>query len=122
VAEGTVYHACLDIGISRKTHYDWLKDDAVYAQAFVEAKEIRCDLLEHEADRRAIKGWDEPVFYQGRACGVIRKYSDQMLDRRLKAELPQKYRERWEGSLTVPMPVTVIIQKEEAEEQAPARK
>jgi hypothetical protein len=41
-------------------------------------------MLEAEARRRAVQGWDEPVFHQGRKVGTIRKYSDRMLEILLK--------------------------------------
>jgi len=50
--------------------------------------------IEEEADRRAVEGTLEPVFYQGFECGQVRRYSDTLLIFRLKALNPQKYRER----------------------------
>ncbi len=53
------------------------------------------DVLEDEAHRRAVEGWDEPAgWYKGEAGGVVRRYSDTLLIFKLKGELPQKYAER----------------------------
>jgi hypothetical protein len=61
------------------------------AKAFEEYYEIR---LEGTADQRAIDGWDEPVYQGGELVGTRRRYSDRLLELRLKAERPDKYRER----------------------------
>ena len=41
--------------------------------------------LETEAQRRAVEGWDEPVFHEGREVGKKRRYSDTLLIFTLKA-------------------------------------
>jgi hypothetical protein len=83
-------------GVGRRCHYDWLRDDPEYAERFEDARQAFIDELEEEAYRRAVEGWDEPVFYEGVKVGAKRKYSDNLLMFRLKAELPQKYRDRHE--------------------------
>lgn len=67
-----------------------------FAAQWDEAIETAIDALEHEARRRAVKGVDEPVFYQGNVCGVVTRYSDTLLIQLLKAHRPEKYRERHE--------------------------
>ena len=57
---------------------------------------------EDEAVRRAHDGVDEPVFYQGKACGVVRKYSDTLLIFLLKGRRPEKYRDRPSHAVGVP--------------------
>ena len=90
--------------------YQWRAADADFAAAWDEALETAADRLEGEAWRRGVEGVDEPVF--GRVAkdtdgqiGVIRKYSDAMLDRLLKARRPEKFRERHDvtqsGNVTV---------------------
>jgi hypothetical protein len=95
-AAGTVSAACRAAGIGRKTHYVWLKRDRRYAEAFKEAREVRVEWLETEARRRALAGWEEPVYQRGKLVGHIRKFSDTLLIFLLKAERPEKYRERFE--------------------------
>jgi hypothetical protein len=61
------------------------------------AKEEVADLLEAEAFRRAVHGWDEPVgWYKGKAGGVVTRYSDALLIVLLKALRPNRYKERVE--------------------------
>lgn len=81
------------IGINRRTAYDWRRQHPDFAAEWDEAIEVAVDDLETEARRRAYAGVDEPVFYKGEECGVIRKYSDKLLELLLKAHRPDKYRE-----------------------------
>ena len=60
---------------------------------WADAKEAAADVLEGEGFRRAVRGWDEPVFYEGRRVGSKRRYSDQLLTLLLKAARPDKFRE-----------------------------
>ncbi|MGI9434820.1 MAG: hypothetical protein ACR2Q4_08340 [Geminicoccaceae bacterium] len=57
---------------------EWDKAKLVGAKAYLME-------LETEADRRAVEGTEEPVFYQGDECGRIRRYSDRLLTLRIKA-------------------------------------
>ena len=90
---GTVSAASKAANINSSTAYEHRKTDHEFAVAWAEAYDAYCDSLEQEAYRRAVKGVDEPVFYQGEKCGVIRKYSDTLLDRLLKGHRPERYRE-----------------------------
>ncbi len=80
--------------IARRTVYDWKSADSEFADAWERALDIGTDALEDEAVRRAHDGVDEPVFYQGKACGVVRKYSDTLLIFLLKGRRPEKYKDR----------------------------
>lgn len=82
--------------IHKATVYGWRAADADFAAAWQEALDEYADRLEKEADRRAVEGWLEPVFYEGEECGHKRKFSDTLLIFRLKALRPEKYRERVE--------------------------
>jgi hypothetical protein len=66
----------------------------LYREAQELGEAYRQILREEEADRRAMEGVEEPVFFQGTPCGTIRKFSDQMLAIQLKAGNPEKYAER----------------------------
>lgn len=96
---GTVTHASAAAEVARQEHYRWMKGEG-YQAAFTEAEQAYGDRLEAEADRRACDGVDEPVFYQGEECGVVRRYSDTLLALKLKAHRPEKYRERSDLNVT----------------------
>jgi hypothetical protein len=79
------------VNVSRRCAYDHREADADFAAEWDDAVEEATDTLEQEARRRALDGWDEPVFWQGAECGVVRKYSDRLLELMLRANRP-KYR------------------------------
>lgn len=79
------------IGISRTTVFQWKRDDETFYARWVEAIDEGTDLLEAEARRRAVEGIDEPVFYQGVECAVVRKYSDGLLTLMLKGRRSDVY-------------------------------
>ncbi len=88
--------------VARRTAYDWKAADPDFADAWERALDIGTDALEDEAVRRAHDGVDEPVFYQGKACGVVRKYSDTLLIFLLKGRRPERYRDRPSHAVGVP--------------------
>ena len=66
--------------------------DPGFARAWDEALDSYVELLETEADRRAVGGEEEPVFYGGKQVGSRTRASDSLLMFRLKALKPQRYR------------------------------
>jgi hypothetical protein len=76
--------------------------DPEFAAAWEEALEEATDLLEEEARRRAHDGYEEPVYYKGTQCGVITRYSDQLMITLLKAHRPAKFRENIRQELSGP--------------------
>lgn len=96
---GNITEASQLCDISRQRHYDWMRKDPEYPALFKAAHEQFCDKLEKEIYRRAVRGTNRPVFYQGRQVGKIREYSDTLLIFRAKGEMPDKYRERTDVSL-----------------------
>lgn len=99
---GHLQHSLQAAGITERTHRRWLKKYQGYANRFQRAKELFVERMEAEADKRAMEGWDEPVYQGGELVGYKRKYSDILLITRLKALAPDKYRER---DQQVPAPV-----------------
>ena len=73
---GNITRAAKAAEVPRRTVYEWLKRDAVFAVAYADAEQAGIDALEEEAHRRAIDG------------------SDTLLIFLLKAARPSKYRER----------------------------
>ena len=99
---GNVSQAAKIAGIDRQTHYDWKRNDPDYAEAFGHAEEMAADRLEQEARRRAVKGVEEPIFYQGKKVGTVQKYSDTLLIFLLKGARPEKYAERYDQRISGP--------------------
>ena len=105
--------------IDRSSHYQWLEDEE-YAAAFAQAGIEAGDCIEDEAVERAMKGVYEPNVYQGQfvfpqiwneekerfidqpgapPLGTWKK-SDSLLLALLRAQKPEKYRERVTTELT----------------------
>lgn len=89
-ATANVTEAAKAVNIDRRLHYRWLAS-AGYKKAFEEAQIEAAQILEDEAVRRAKDGTLEPVFYQGMKCGVIRRYSDGLMQFLLRGFNPRKY-------------------------------
>lgn len=72
----------------------WIASDAGFAQRYTDARVSFGESLEQEAHRRAVIGIEKPVYYRGEEVGTVTEFSDQLLVTLLKANLPDKYRER----------------------------
>lgn len=89
---GNITQAAKKAKVNRTTHNFWLKKDDTYQARFDVAHLKACDSLEREARRRAVEGWNEPVYQKGVMVGVIRRFSDKLLELLLKGSLPKKYK------------------------------
>jgi hypothetical protein len=76
-------------GCGRPTVYFWREDDAEFRKAWDDAYAAGSDLIEDEARRRAVDGWDESTPW-----GSVHKYSDRLLERLLKGRKPELYGEQ----------------------------
>lgn len=95
----TVAEACGAGGFTLRAGAAWrdpkdVRFDAEFATAHVEAYEMGTAVYEAEARRRAIEGWVEPVYQQGKKVGEVRKFDSSLLQMKLKARKPTEYRER----------------------------
>jgi len=103
---GNVTLAANKAGVDRRTIARLRLADPTFEEAWEEAREESADLLEIEARRRALEGWDEPVFGSGgpgkgtEEVGVVRKYDTTLLIFLLKGERPEKYRERFDQKIS----------------------
>lgn len=106
---GHVTKAAESAKIARRTHYQALRRNPDYAEAFSQLREEVVGLLEDEAMRRATHGTRKKKFHQGEAVLDPEtgeqyeelEYSDSILIFLLKANDPAKYRERHEVSGSV---------------------
>lgn len=90
---GNVSRAAQECELSRPYLYKVKSEDASFATEWEEAARVGAARLEDEARRRAVEGWEEPVWHKGEMCGTVRKFSDTLLICLLKAHHPDKYRE-----------------------------
>lgn len=96
---GNVSEAARATGIERSTAYDRRNGHASFAALWDDALEEATDALEAEARRRAYDGWDEPVYGrvgkdQDGQIGLVRKYSDSLMNTLLKGNRPEKFKDR----------------------------
>jgi len=99
-ATGNVSSAIAAADVSRTFVYAERQRDQEFAAQWDLALDDATDVLEFEARRRAVEGWEEPVFGslgQGQGSGeigTVRKYSDTLLIFLMKGANPEKYRDR----------------------------
>jgi hypothetical protein len=99
-----VTQAAKSIRISRKTLYEWRKNDETFAKEWDDAVQDGTDALEDEAVRRALQGTEKPVYQGGKLVGTVREYSDTLLIFLLKGKRPEKYgtdRVKTDGEVTI---------------------
>ena len=90
---GVISRAAVMAKMERRAHYTWMQDDPDYPELFREAHEQAVDVLETEAVRRAVDGYEKPVWHKGVQVGTERKYSDTLLIFLMKGNKPEKYRD-----------------------------
>ncbi len=110
---GNKTYAARVAGVSPGTPKGWRKpskneEAKERAAAFVDLEGIANDMykdkLVMEIDRRAVEGYDDPIFYQGEQVGRRKIYSDNLLMFRTKAIAPeyrevQEHRHKLSGSV-----------------------
>lgn len=75
-----------------QTFRDARATDPDFAAAWDSALEEARAAVEYELHRRAVEGWEEPIYggrYRERIVGTARRYSDRLLELRVKGLLPQ---------------------------------
>lgn len=104
---GVVATASKSAGCSPQRHYVAMRTNEDYRLAYDLVYKQACDALEAEARRRALEGWDEPVFQQGMKVGVKRKYSDVLMIFLMKGAMPDKYADRVKSEVSNNSNITV---------------
>lgn len=99
---GNVTKAAELAELSRCYLYQRKRSDEQFSADWEEAARIGALRLEDEARRRAVDGWEEPVWNRGEMCGTVRKYSDTLLIVLLKAHHKDKYGDKVRQELTGP--------------------
>src|SRR6185436_13306310 len=98
-SNGNVTRAAEAIGRKRDTLYIYRAAHPEFAAAWDDAVESFVDGLETEAARRAAVGVDRPVFQGGAQVGVVREYSDRLLEFLLdRKRYPQKSKHELTGA------------------------
>jgi len=80
--------------------------DALAADAIERYRES----LEHEARRRAVDGWDEPVIggkFRDEVVAHVRRYDSRLMELMLKRHIPE-YRDKYEATINVTAGILVV--------------
>jgi hypothetical protein len=107
----SVADACRVAGYARPVVYRWRAQNQAFAASWQEARKVAVDVMEDEADRRAIHGFDE-ITHRGRSVQQRRRYSDTLLLARLRALRPEVYRDPPASrarATALAMPTTVVV-------------
>jgi hypothetical protein len=101
-------------GISSDAVYKWRKRDPAFAALCDSAEHEAKDAIRLEVYRRAVEGWDEPVYQGGKQVGVIHKHSDRLLELLVKSK-DESFKERTvhhqhSGANGGPIVVTNVIE------------
>lgn len=92
----TVNKACSVAGVSRMTVYWHKRNNPDFSRAMDESREFFKDLIEEEIFRRAVEGWDEPVFggqFKDMVVGYVRRHDGKLLELLAKRHIPE-YRDK----------------------------
>lgn len=114
---GNVTGACRAAGVARSTVYEAREKDEAFAARWREAEDEAADLLEEEARRRAVDGWEEPVFYKGEQVSAVRRWDSRLLEVLLRAHKPEKYRENVKHEHTGSVSLEGLIRRARGGEQ-----
>lgn len=90
---GLLTTASQKAGRSPFTFRALIDNDPSFKELVEEAYDYFKDTLEDTAYKRAVNGWDEPVYQKGEMVGTIHRYSDRMLEILLRGNRPQKFRD-----------------------------
>tara|TARA_R100000231_G_scaffold59169_1_gene48654 strand:+ start:3856 stop:4206 length:351 start_codon:yes stop_codon:yes gene_type:complete len=71
---GVVTSACKSVGISRQTHYNWLKDDAKYKAAVDELENVALDYAESKLHNQITKENPTAIIFYLKTKGKKRGY------------------------------------------------
>jgi hypothetical protein len=89
----SVTHAAQRAGVARQRLYERRDADEHFAAGWEAALQQGTEALEDEARRRAVDGWDEPVYQRGELVGHVRKYDSRLLEFLLRARDPARFRD-----------------------------
>lgn len=87
----TISGAAIQGGIHPCTLREWREKDPAFAVQIKDAIAIGDDFLEEEARRRAFCGVEKPVFQGGCQVGVVREYSDRLVEFMMTARRPDRF-------------------------------
>jgi len=90
---GNVTQSAKCVDIHPGTVSTWKREHEKFDEYYKMADTAHSHYLQSEAQRRAVEGIKEPVFYKGEIVGHKTKYSDNLLMFLMKGKDPERYRD-----------------------------
>jgi len=81
---GVVTTACLSVGISRESHYSWMKDDPEYAEAVRSIEDIALDFAESQLHKQMKDGNPTSTIFYLKTKGRRRGYTEHLEVKRIE--------------------------------------
>lgn len=96
-------------GVSKRAVENTIEENPDFAEQLEDAMDCAADVLEAEARRRAVDGYEEDVYYKGEFVGTTTKYSDSLLALLLKGRRRQVFGDvtKLTGDKAEPLTITV---------------
>lgn len=110
---GQLQRSAQEAGIAPVTVRTHMKDDPDFKDAYDEAYNDFKEAIESEIMRRAIMGWEEPVYQQGVLAGTVRKYDSRLLELLAKRHIPA-YKEKYLPTDGLPIGILVVPESKPA--------
>lgn len=109
-ATGNISMSCIKAKVGRRTVYHWRDEDQAFKKLYDVSMNIGIDMLEDEANRRALHGVKKPIYQGGKRVGYVQEYSDTLLIFLLKGKKPEMYKDRHEltGKDGEPLPSATL--------------
>jgi len=99
-SDGTVSAGIRRAKVGMATLLRWRETDLAFSAREHAAREVMIDSLESEAYRRGVTGVQRPVYQAGALVGYTVEKSDLLLQLLLRANRPERYREKSEVTVT----------------------
>jgi hypothetical protein len=106
---GNITDSCKVVGIKRITVYKRADRDPEFEAAMKAAHQRGLLTLEDHAVKRAVRGVDKPVFFQGVEVARVTEYSDTLLQFLLQGNDP-KYKRKQEITGADGGPIALLVQ------------
>lgn len=71
---GVVTTACNIVGVSRETHYRWMREDSEYSRAVVELENVALDFAESQLHKQIQEGNTATIIFYLKTKGKRRGY------------------------------------------------
>ena len=85
-SRGIVTTACRQIGIERRTHYNWLRDDEDYATAVADIQDQALDFVEGQLLRKVQDMDTTAIIFYLKTKGKARGYVERVQTQEVKTE------------------------------------